>query len=346
MKIFSIHSARMRSLFLLLTLVCLFPVVSCKRIALYDPQSGVYLKLDLKLNTDVKLNDDIDLEGDAALREKVYGKMPEQVRACFYDAQTYALVAEEFLPPTGGFVNVPAGTYDIIVYSLGTEVTQVKGTEIRGGSLAYRTPWQTQMMEITTKNEDDHDGQPTIDHQQIIDEPDHIFVGTKENVMIPVRSTLDKTMVIEMEMTTLLDTYSLEVRNIQGAERIKKIDVYITGQAQSKYMWSRNHLKICTLYFPSKVNVDKGKLYTVFNTFGKFPGARNNVKLDVRITGVDGGYYQWSYDVTDQFDNPDNINHALVIDDDDIYIPKTDDAGGFRPEVKDWTTEIIHVPLS
>ena len=344
MKIFSIHSARMRSLFLLLTLVCLFPVVSCKRIALYDPDSGVYLKLDLKLNTDVKLNDDIDLEGDAALRKKVYGKMPEQVRACFYEAQTHALVAEEFLPPTGGFVDVPAGTYDIIVYSLGTEVTQVKGTESRAAGNAFTDYLGS--LTIKAKSEDDPGAEPVISHQSVIKEPDHIFVGTKESVVIPVRSTLDKTMVIEMEMTTLLETYSLEVRKIEGVERIKNIDVYITGQAQSKYMWDRRFPSIvCAIYFPSGVNVDKGKLYTVFNTFGKFPGAHNDVYLNVRITGTNGGRYQWIYDVTDQFDNPDNINHALIIDE-DITIPDSDDAGGFRPEVQDWTTEIIHVPLS
>ena len=343
MKMISIHSARMRSLFLLLTLLCIFPVVSCKRIALYDPDSGVYLKLDLKLNTDVKLNDDIDLEGDAALREKVYGKMPEQVRACFYDAQTHALVAEEFLPPTGGFVDVPAGTYDIIVYSLGTEVTQVEGTASRAGAYGFTSIIGD--MKITSKSEDEPDAEPVISHQPVIWEPDHIFVGTKENVAIPVRSTLDKTMVIEMQMTTLLETYSLEVKNIQGVERIKKLDVYITGQAPSKFMWDRRFpTKISAIYFPSGVNVEKGNLYTVFNTFGKFPGANNDVYLNVLVTGTNGAQYSYIYNVTDQFDDPDNIKHALIIDH-DIIIPE-DDPGGFRPEVQDWSKVIIHVPLS
>ena len=66
--------------------------------------------------------------------------------------------------------------------------------------------------------------------------------------------------------------------------------------------------------------------------------------LNVLVTGTDGGHYQWIYDVTDQFDNPDNINHALIIDEDIIIPEKSED--GFRPEVQDWNTEIIYVPLS
>lgn len=344
MKNSSNRFAPMRRIFLLLTLICIFPVTGCKRIALYDPQSGIYLKLDLKLNTDVKLNSDIDLEGDAALREKVYGKMPEQVRACFYDAQTHALIAEDFLPPTGGFIDIPAGTYDIIVYSLGTEVTQTEGTASRAGAYAYTN--QIGTLQIKSKNEDDPEAEPTISHQPVIYEPDHIFVGTKENVVIPIISTLDKTMIIEMEMTTLLETYSLEVRKIEGAERIKSIDVYITGQAPSKFMWDRRFpSKISAIYFPTTVNADKGNLYTVFNTFGKFPGAHNDVYLNVLVTGVNGGRYQWIYDVTDQFDNPDNVNHALIIDKEPITIPETKD-DGIRPNVDDWDPIIIPVPLS
>ena len=344
MKNPSYHFAGMRKIFLLLTLLCIFPVVSCKRIALYDPQSGIYLKLNLKLNTDVKLNSDIDLEGDAALREKVYGKMPEKVRACFYETENHTLVAEEFLPPTGGFIDIPAGTYDIIVYSLGTEITQIEGTASRGGAYAYRTPWQSQL-QITSKNEDNPDEQPTISYQQIIDEPDHIFVGTKESVVIPVRAEIEKTLIIEMDMTTLLETYSLEVRNIKGADPNKKFDIFITGQAQSKTMWDRRPKNICAIYFPSVVDIEKGKIYTVFNTFGKFPGAFNNVYLNLRINGEKGGGAQWSFDVTDQFDNPDNIHHALVIDNEDIVIPKST-PGGIQPNVNDWDETIIPVEIN
>lgn len=122
-----------RAFILLLVIVCM---PSCRLIPLYDPESSVYLRLNIKLNTDVVLNEDIDLEGNKDLREKVHGVMPQTVRACFYNIETHKLVAEEYLPPEGGFVNIPSGMYDIIVYGLGTESTRTKDTDTRGGAHA------------------------------------------------------------------------------------------------------------------------------------------------------------------------------------------------------------------
>ena len=58
-------------------------VASCRRIPLYDPQSGVYLKLDIRLAIDVDLSADIQVDGHPALENKVYGKTPEMVRVAF-----------------------------------------------------------------------------------------------------------------------------------------------------------------------------------------------------------------------------------------------------------------------
>jgi hypothetical protein len=80
----------------------------------------------------------------------------------------------------------------------------------------------------------------------------------------------------------------------------------------------------------------------VFNTFGKFPGAHNDVYLNVLVTDIQGGRHQWVYDVTDQFDDPDNHTHQIIIDD-PIKIP--DDEGGFTHDVTDWKDEVIYVPL-
>jgi hypothetical protein len=323
-------------------LTCLFAVLvaatllpSCKRIPLYDPQTDVYLKLDIRLNTDIKLSDGLDLEGNPALRDKIYGTIPESVRACFYDSETHKLVAEEFLPAEGGFVNIPAGTYDVTVYSLGTETTRVANTDTRASALAYTSDTGTRLRLTGTRSVEDY---------SVIYEPDHIFVGTREGVVIPIHADIDRTIVIEIEMPTLLDTYTFEARYVEGAGRIEKADVYITGQAPSRYMWDRRFPnRSGALYFQSEINVEKGHLFTAFNTFGKFPGAHNDVYLNVLVTDTNGGRYQWVYDVTDQFDNPDNTRHEIIIED-RIIIPEGD-GGGFTHKVNDWDTEIIYVPL-
>lgn len=327
---------RIRTIFMALLIIACMP--SCARIPLYDPTTNVYLKLDLKLNTDIVLSGDLDIDGDPVLRDKVHGVMPQTVRACFYSAETHKLVAEEFLPAEGGFVDIPAGFYNIIVYSLGTEVTRTNGTETRAGAYAY-----TSETGATVRIARGSDDTKSVEDHNIIYEPDHIFTGTKENVEIPIHAMQDGIVVIEIEMTTLIDTYTLEVRYIEGAGRIQKADVYITGQAPLKYMWDRRFSnKPSAIYFESVVDPKKGNLFTAFNTFGKFPNARNDVYLNVLVTDVTGGRYQWVYDVTDQFDNPDNITHEIIIDD-RIVIPEG--GGGFTHDVSDWDSEVVYVPL-
>lgn len=311
---------------------------SCSRIPLYDPISSIYLRIDLKLNSNVTLDQDIDIEGNAELKEKVYGKIPETVRACFYSTEHHNLVAEEFLPAEGGFVDIPAGTYDIIVYSLGTESTRTKDTESRAGANAF-----TSETGATVRIAYGTDDTKAIEDYRVFHEPDHLFTGVRNNVEVPVHAEHEETVIIDVEMTTLLDTYSLEVRYVEGAGRIRKADVYITGQAPSKYMWDRRYPnKSGAIYFQSEINESKGNLYTVFNTFGKFPGAHNDVYLNVLVTDIQGGRHQWVYDVTDQFDDPDNHTHQIIIDD-PIKIP--DDEGGFTHDVTDWKDEVIYVPL-
>lgn len=331
---------------MLSALLLLITLVSCKRIPLYDPATDVYLKLDLKLAIDVTLSPDIDITGHQDLADKVYGKMPEMVRACFYDPDTHKLVSEDFLKSDGDFITLPAGVYDLIVYSLGTESTQVTGMDSRGMAYAFTSKTGTKVKAKNTKAGDDDPPFPS--ETDVIYEPDHIFVGRVNGVVIPVHPAGEEhTVVIESEMTPLLETYSFEVKNINGAGNIQKADVYITGQAPGKYLWDGRYANPpVAIYFQSVIDPEKGHLFSVFNTFGKFPNVTSNVFLNVLVQTEGGGQYQWVFDVTDQFDNPDNTTHEIIIDEPvDIPDPGSN-VGGFTPSVSDWNVEIIEVPLS
>ena len=292
---------------------------ACKRIPLYEPRSGVYLKLEIQLE-----------DGD---------RLPEKVRVCFYDPLTHVLSAEDYLPAEGGFVDVPAGTYDLMVYSLGCETTRVTDSESRGAAYAYTgSPGS----KVRTRA---GDGGEAGAEYPVIYEPDHLYVGCLPGVVVPVRAELDRTVVLVCGMSTLLETYTFEARFVEGAERIREADVYITGQAPGKYLWDRRFPnKACALLFRSRVDTEKGKLHYVFRTFGKLHGIRSDVYLNVLATSLDGGRYQWTFDVTDQFDNPDNTLHEIIVEE-PIVVPESG-SGGFLPTVGDWNTEIIEVPLS
>lgn len=331
---------------ILLLAIFLTAFASCRRIPLYDPEADVYLKLLIKLNTDVQLNEDLDIDSSPTLQEKVYGSMPERVRACFYDINSHKMVHETFLPAEGGFVNIPAGTYDLIVYSLGTRTTQVKDEDSRAAGYAYTNSANTKVRFASRvgTGEEGEQGESIIE-QTVIYEPDHIFVGRREGIVVPVRADIDKTVVIECEMESLVESYSFEVRNVIGIDRIDKAEVYITGQAPLRYLWdARRPNRPAAIYFVASLNEKKGHIYTVFNTFGKYPGLSNYVFLNVRVKDTSGNLYQWEFDVTDQFDNPDNVHHEIIIDE-TVEIPEAgSSAGGFSPSVRDW--EIINIPIT
>lgn len=330
---------------LLITVLLMLTLVSCKRIPLYDPATDVYLKLDLKLAIDVELSADIEIAGHTDLEDKVHGKMPELVRACFYDPETHKLVSEDFLPPEGGFIILPAGVYDLIVYSMGTEATQVTGMDNRGSAYAFTSPTGTKVKARSKAGDED----PSLPSEfEVIYEPDHIFVGRVNGVVIPVHPAGEEhTIVIESEMTPLLETYTFEVKNVNGAGNIQKADVYITGQAPGKYLWDgRQSAPPVAIYFQSDIDPEKGHLFSVFNTFGKFPYMTNNVFLNVLVETGGGGKYQWVFDVTDQFDNPDNVGHEIIIDE-PVDVPGPEErTGGFLPTVSDWDVEIVEIPIS
>ncbi|MBQ7458517.1 MAG: hypothetical protein IJS70_05035, partial [Bacteroidales bacterium] len=80
--------------------------------------------------------------------------------------------------------------------------------------------------------------------------------------------------------------------------------------------------------------------------FGKFPNSENHVFLNVLVTTGGGGKYQWVFDVTNQFDNPDNLGREIVIEDPIVVPEGGSGTGGFDPVVSDWDVEIIEIPLS
>ena len=332
--------------YLLLLLAGLLLATGCHRIPMYERASGVYLDLSLRTELAPDQEAALDFAAHPDLRDKVVGKTPDLVRACFYDVVSHELVAEDFLPAEGGFVNLPAGVYDVLAYSLGTEATQVSGTETRGGGYAFtsRTGSRIKMESTSAKSgEEPEEGE---DDQPVIYEPDHVFSGRIVSAQVPVRPDDAQTVVLTAELERVSESWSFEVVNVDGAERIQKVDVYITGQAAGRYLWdgrTTNHA--AALGFPGEVDAAKGQIRAVFNTFGKYPQAECDVLANVLVTTTAGARCRFLYDVTEQWLDPDNTARRLVVEE-TMEIPGDDyQGGGFDPVVNDWDGQEIPVIL-
>lgn len=318
----------------------------CKRIPMYEREAGIYLRVAVDQSLDPAQESHLDFGARPQLRDKVVGKMPELVRACFYDAVSHDLVAEDFLPATGGFVDVPAGAYDVIVYSLGTEATQVSGTESRAGGFATTSPTgaRVKLQAVPTKDDPDQGGEPASSEQAVLFEPDHLFVGKIAGALVPVRPEEAESVVLDVTLSRLSESWTVEVIDVEGAERIQKAEIYITGQAAGRYLWdARAATRPSALGFECDVDAAKGQLFSVFNTFGRHADPETEVIVNVLVTTNAGARFRYVYDATEQWLNPDNTAHRIVVDE-RMEIPGDDyPGGGFDPVVNDWDGETIDI---
>lgn len=328
---------------IVLDILLIYLAVGCSRIPLHEQGSGVFFRISVDQSLDPSMEAYLS-EGPSS-RDKFVGKMPEMVRVCFYDVVSHDLVSEDFLPAGGGFVDIESGVYDVILYSLGTEVTQVSGTEKRAGAYAFTdaTGVRVRPQSAQAKDDEIYDRVSTQE-QPVIFEPDHLFVGKLSGAVVPVRPEDAETVILSAELSRLSESWTVEIPYIEGAERIQSAEVYITGQADGRFLWDgRTTGHPCAIALESEFDIREGKIRSVFNTFGKYPQADSDVLVMVLVTTNSGIRCLYVYDATDQWLNPDNTTHRLLFDE-TMVIPDDDyEGGGLDPVVIGWDGEEITV---
>ena len=330
--------------------VLLLSCVGCKRIPLYERSTKVNLIIDFdsSLDHDIVLSYDTELPGH--YQEKIDGVSPVHYEALVYDISTHELVSSQIVGEHGGVLNLFPGLYHLVIYSFGTESTQVDLLNNRLTATAFTTDiTELKSSIIRSKNADPKSSSVSrgSEDDPIINEPDHLYVANEMDVFIEAFQGREEEITIHTTASSILDVYSLEVLNIKGAENIEKVEAFVTGQVISNYFGAPARSNSpATLAVEMIPDVENQRLYTVFNTFGKLLGEENKIFLDITVTDSGGGQYRYIYDVTDQFDDPGNEDHKLVIDGKIIDVPKAEHAGGgFTPSVDEWEREDIDVPI-
>lgn len=338
--------------YLMAFIALLAAIYGCQRIPLYEMTTSVYLDLKLNLDIDLDLDLSVETELDAEYAAKLHGKMPEYVEVLFYDKETHKMVSSQILNAEGGDIDVPAGDYHMVVYNFGTESTQVGNLNHRHEAEAFTSDITQQMASKLQwfKSESDTTKASVKGYEDdpIIHEPDHLYVANEPDIHIPSFVGKEESVTIHTVASSIIDVYSLEVLNIKGAENIEKVEALITGQIKSNYFGKgERSLEPATLYTDMRIDTKNQRLYSIFGTFGKQPGEENKVYLDITVTDSGGGQYRYIYDVTDQFDEPENDNNKLVIDaGGDIDIPDAaHGGGGLAPSVDLWENENIDIQL-
>jgi len=328
----------------ILSILLLVLAAGCQRIPMHERGAGIYLRVSIDQSLDPAMSALLDFDARPSLRERVTGKKPEVVRVCFYDAVSHELVAEDFLPAEGGFVNVAAGVYDVIVYSLGTEATQVSGTEVRAGGYVFTDPTGIRVKLLSAQAKEEGDEPIGTEEQPVIFEPDHLFAGKMVGAMVSVRPDDAEPEVLATELSRISESWILEIADIVGAEHIQNAEVYVTGQAAGRFLWdARTTNHPCALGLETEIDIQQGRLFSVFNTFGKYPQPDCDVMVYVLVTTNNNAHCLYVYDVTDQWLNPDNSAHLIRIGE-RMEIPGDDYHGsGFNPVVIGW--DGVEIPV-
>ena len=150
--------------------------------------------------------------------------------------------------------------------------------------------------------------------------------------------------VLVTELSRISESWILEIEDIVGAAHIQKAEVYVTGQAAGRFLWdgrTTNHP--CALGIETEIDIQRRRLFSVFNTFGKYPQPDCDVMVYVLVTTNSNAHCLYVYDVTDQWLNPDNSAHLIRIRD-RMEIPGDDYHGNdFNPVVTDW--DGVEIPV-
>ena len=306
----------------ILMLLCAF-AVSCQRRPLSTADYTVVLNIEIEkdvLNYEVK-------------------KDPSLMRCIFYDSNSGAFVTEAFLPATGGLVSlIPAREYDVLVYNFDTESTWLEDetwyNKIYASTSLIPESFRTKLRSRATKGE----------KEEIVYDPDHLFVGRLNDVFIPSRSVETEPIVLDVKCETIVESWIVEVSSVEGVENIGTIAAVVTGLVQSnKIAANERSTDYASVYFDNQEIDGNGVLTARFNTFGWNPKIGQSQVLSLVFTDIGGNGHVYNIDVSNQF--LDNKEQKIVIEADiEIPEPITTGDGGFAPELDRWIeihTEII-----
>ena len=266
-------------------------------------------------------------------------KDPSLMRCIFYDSESGAFVTQAFLPPTGGQVSlIPSRTYDVLVYNFDTESTWLEDEnwfhKIYASTSLIPDSFRTKLRSRATKGEE----------EDIVYDPDHLFVGRLHDVFIPARSVDAPPVVLNVRCETVVESWILEAKTITGKENIGTVAAVITGLAESNKIGPNERSEsYVSVYFDNQVIDDNGLLTARFNTFGWNKAITEPQILSLVFTDVAGKGHVYNIDVSNQF--PGNKEQIIRIETEiDIPEPMTSGDGGFVPKVEDWgeiNTDII-----
>ena len=312
---------------------------------------------DMEFQTDIQVA--VDINAVLIVTCDIYNELipippieSEVFRVLFYDTQKDKLLGDSFIydvytdPVSGrlgikGMVSIMPGDYRMLIYTFGTESTQIENYDSWEKSKAFTSNLsEAALRSLSLKA----DGDEPISYQ-----PDHLLVASSELESIPYHTGV---YTIEAEARSVVESYYLQVR-VKGLEYVSSARAVLTGMAGSAKLNTREaDMNDCkSIYIDLLKSTDQGDdvVCNVFNTFGRIPDRDNQLSVKFNLKTVDGRILEREYSLNELFESEAcRLHHWLLIDD-EIEVPKPPESGGsgggFDPTVDDWEREEHEIEL-
>ena len=323
-------------------LVCMFSLAmlgGCQLRPLVDPEYNTYVRI--KVNTDNIRNVTTGIYNEDVPVPEI---APEVMHVLFYEPDGNSLVAESFVSESSsdgdgytwisGYLSLVPGDYRMLAYNFGTEGTTVDGYGNYETATAGSGTVSEQILSRYTSK---------APGEIVVYEPDHLTVANLELESVPFHDGMH---VIEAEATTVVETWYIQIK-VEGLEYVSGAQAFLSGMHSGNVISQGDRVEEPqnTVYFSLQAGDDGGVpvICGIFNTFGRVPGAQNDLRLTFDIRTKDGRTVNAEYDISDLFLSPDAVDHNWLLMEQTLTIDPPDpvpgEGGGFQPEVGDWEDE-------
>lgn len=279
---------------------------------------------------------------------------PQVMHIALADPSTGNVVADRYLRNQGddayghyfdGYVICEPGEWDLLVWNFDTETTQIRNERNVHDAMGYTNEIASHLRAALPRR---NNASKTDSPERVVYDPDPLFV-CQSRVNIPfvdkidtIRSTDGSRFVAK----AITETWYIQVA-VKGMDYVTSAVSLLSGMAGSKWMWNpkMNEQDPVTLYFEmnnGQRDDDTGItiVYATFSTFGRIPGATNDLQVTFDFVTMYGTTYSETLDISVKFDEDDALEHRwILLDQDGIVIevpepPKNE--GGFKPGVGNW----------
>lgn len=341
----------MRSLCLLLCVCAMaFSLLSCEHRPLETPVNTRYIRV--YIDEDIK-NVTCGFYNEAYERPEYI--RPRALRVVAADPNTGKVVSERYIQEQGtdehgyyihGYMNVPPGTYNMLIYSHGSAYTMISNPYDYYAMTAYTSAVSEYYYQyIPSMNQ-------TKGSEGIRQQPDHVFHEVVEGITVhasPAVDTLRHSDGSYFRAHSLVKSYYMQLK-VKGIEWATSAVSLLNGMAGSSLMHKHEGLvetdNINVLFSMKQAsrqrNSDDGNssavLYTTFHTFGKLPKQANMLTVSFEFMKRDGTSQVEEIDVTDMFATPMVRDNQWILIEKEIELlpPINGSGGGMTPGVDDW----------